>query len=129
MKLLIASSLIISITSSVSVLARTGASAYHDPEGQLYHYECEGDFTISINYTINKSNIAYKGDVLSRCENRDTTIQGEMLDYGEGKAVIKCRGGEVFLANDYDELVFRPSPKMQRTYKSMKDYEYFCEEI
>ncbi len=114
---------------SFSGTAAPGASAYYNPDGKIYKYECGEHFTLSVNYSINKVNIAYKGDVLTRCENRDAVIEGEMLDYGEGQATIRCRGGDVVLHNDYDELVLRPSIKIQKIYKSMSEYEYFCEEV
>lgn len=114
---------------SLSAHAHQAASAYHNPDGKLYKYQCGEDLTITINYTINKANIAYKGDVLTRCENRDVIVKGEVFDYGEGQSTIRCRGGEVELHNDYDELVLRPSLKIQKIYRSLKDYEYFCEEI
>ncbi|MCF8060210.1 MAG: hypothetical protein K9K67_12995 [Bacteriovoracaceae bacterium] len=112
-----------------SALAYESPSAYYNPNGKLYRYECGENLALTINYSINKANISFKGNVLSRCENRDVVVKGEMLDYGEGRATVSCHGGEVELLNDYDELVLRPSTKIQKIYQSMKEYEYFCEEI
>ena len=114
---------------SVSAHSKQAASAYHNPDGKLHVYECGDDLTVTVNYTIKKANIAYKGDVLTRCENRDVVVEGEVFDYGEGQTTIRCRGGEVDLDNDYDELVLRPSSQIQKIYKSLKEYEYFCEEL
>lgn|GEM_PF-3687987 len=112
-----------------SIQGRNSPSAYNNPNGKIHQYKCGENLSLSINYTINKANLSYKGDVLTRCENRDMGIQGEMLSYGEGQATIRCRGGDVVLHNDYDELVLRPSQKIQKIYKSMDEYEFFCEEI
>lgn len=131
MSLIISSLCLLSsgLLTCASVHAKRGASAYHNPDGKIHYYECEEDLMVAVNYTINKANISYKGDVLTRCENRDVIVKGEVHDYGEGQTVIRCRGGEVDLDNDYDELVLRPSPQIQKIYKSMKEFEYFCEEV
>lgn len=129
MKTLVLILVLTNIFFNFSALAYESPSAYHNPNGKLYRYECGENLTLTINYSINKANISFKGNVLSRCENRDVVVKGEMLDYGEGRATVSCHGGEVELLNDYDELVLRPSTKIQKIYQSMKEYEYFCEEI
>lgn len=129
MKKLIRLSLLSVFVLSLPARAHQAASAYHNPNGKLYRYQCGEELTLTINYTINKANIAYKGSVLTRCENRDVIVQGEVFDYSEGQSSISCRGGDVELHNDYNELVLRPSSQIQKIYKSLKDYEYFCEKI